>query len=120
MDAFNRRDVDGFFELATPDFEWFPAMPVIVGGSGYRGREGIETYLVDIDDTWEQYRVLAQELRDLGDCVLMLGRIEGRGRGSHAWVDAPTGTIFDFRDGKISRIRTYLNHGEASRAAGPE
>ncbi len=118
MDAFNRRDVDGFFALATPDFEWFPAMPVIVGGSGFRGREGIEKYLVDIRDTWEEYRVLGEELRDLGDRVLMLGRIEGRGRGSRAWIDAPTGTIFDFRDGKVSRVRTYLDHAEALRAAG--
>ena len=26
VDAYNRRDVDGLFaELATPDFEWWPA-----------------------------------------------------------------------------------------------
>ena len=24
MEAFNRLDVDGFVESATPDFEWFP------------------------------------------------------------------------------------------------
>jgi ketosteroid isomerase-like protein len=118
MDAFNRRDVDGFFALATPEFEWFPAMPVIVGGSGFRGRDGIERYLAEIGDTWEEYRVRPEELRDLGERVLMLGRIEGRGRGSHAWIDAPTGTIFDFRDGKVSRVRTYLDHGEALQGAG--
>jgi ketosteroid isomerase-like protein len=118
MHAFNRRDVEGFVALATPDFEWFPAMPVIVGGSGFRGREGIERYLADIGDTWEDYRVRAEELRDLGERVLMLGRIEGRGRGSHAWIDAQTGTIFDFRGGKVSRVRTYLDHGEALQAAG--
>jgi ketosteroid isomerase-like protein len=118
MDAFNRRDVNAFFALATPDFEWFPAMPVTVGGSGFRGREGIERYLADIRDTWEEYRVRPEELRDLGERVLMLGRIEGRGRGSHAWIDTPTGTIFDFRDGKVSGVRTYLDHGETLRAAG--
>ncbi len=26
--------------------------------------------------------------------------------------------VFDFRDGKISRTRTFLDRGEASRAAG--
>ena len=26
VDAFNRRDVEGFFSLAASDFEWFPAM----------------------------------------------------------------------------------------------
>jgi ketosteroid isomerase-like protein len=117
VDAFNRRDVAGFFALAAPDFEWFPAMAGAVEG-GYRGRDGIEKYLVDIGDTWEEYRVLAEEFRDLHERVVMLGRIEGRGRGSHAWIDSPTGTIFEFLGGKMSRLRTYLDHSEALRAAG--
>jgi len=48
----------------------------------------------------------------------MLGRQEGRGRASGARVEAPIGVIFEFRDGKISRSRSYLDHGEALRAAG--
>ena len=120
VDAFNRRDVEGFFKLAVPDFEWFPAMAGTVEGGGYRGRDGIEKYLADIGEAWEEYRVFAEEFRDLDDRVVMLGRIEGRGRGSHAWIDSPTGTIFDFRDGKMARVRTYLDHDEALRAAGLE
>jgi hypothetical protein len=50
--------------------------------------------------------------------VLVLGRLEGRGRGSGAWVDAPQGTILDFLGWEISRVRTYLDHGEALRVAG--
>jgi ketosteroid isomerase-like protein len=118
VDAFNRRDVEDFFLLAAPDFEWFPAMAGTVEGGGYRGRDGIEKYLVDIGEAWEEYRVFAEEFRDLDDRVVMLGRIEGRGRGSHAWIDSPTGTIFEFLGGKMSRLRTYLDHGEALRAAG--
>jgi ketosteroid isomerase-like protein len=117
IDAFNRRDVERFFTLAASDFEWFPAMAGTVE-SGYRGRDGIEKYLADIDDTWEEYRVRADEFRDLDDRVVMLGRIEGRGRGSRAWIDSPTGTIFEFLNGKMLRVRTYLDHGEALRAAG--
>jgi ketosteroid isomerase-like protein len=118
VDAFNRRDVEGFFALAVPDFEWFPAMAGTVEGGGYRGRDGIEKYLVDIGEAWEEYRVFAEAFRDLDDRVVMLGRIEGRGRGSQAWIDSPTATIFEFLGGKMSRLRTYLDHGEALRAAG--
>jgi len=118
IDAFNRRDVEGFFALAVPDFEWFPAMAGTAKGGGYRGRDGIEKYLVDIGEAWEEYRVSAQEFRDLDERVVMLGRIEGRGRGSRAWIESPTGTIFEFLGGKMSRLRTYLDHGEALRAAG--
>src|SRR5271155_3868155 len=118
VDAFNRRDVEGFFALAASDFEWFPAMAGAVEGGGYRGRDGIAKYLADIGDAWEEYRVLAEEFRDLDDRVVMLGRIEGRGRGSRAWIDSPTGTIFEFLNGKMSRLRAYLDHDEALRAAG--
>jgi ketosteroid isomerase-like protein len=42
----------------------------------------------------------------------------GRGKGSGVRVDGPSGAVFDFRDGKISRIRLFLDHDEALRAAG--
>ena len=119
VEAFNRRDVDGVMECVNPDFEWFPAMPAASGGEPFRGREGIEAYIRDIGDTWEEYRVVGQDFRNLGhDQVLVLSRIEGRGAGSGGLVDAAMGQIYDLRDGKISRIRTYLDHGETLRAAG--
>ena len=118
VDAFNRHDSETFADLTTPDFEWFPAMAGTAEGGGYRGRDGIEKYLVDIGEAWEEYRVFAEEFRDLDDRVVMLGRIEGRGRGSRAWIDSPTATIFEFLKGKMSRVRTYLDHGDALRAAG--
>jgi ketosteroid isomerase-like protein len=121
IDAFNRRDVEALADVVTRDFEWFPALPSTVEGerfSGYRGREGIETYFEDVRVTWEGLRVLGNEFRDLGDSVVLLGRADGRGRGSGVEVDMPLGVIYDFRDGRISRVRTYLDHGEALRAAG--
>jgi ketosteroid isomerase-like protein len=119
IDAFNRRDVDDFAELTTPDFEFFPAMDTLVEGSSHRGRGGIETYFNDIRDTWEELRLLPDEFCDLSATLLLwLGRVEALGRGSDVRVDAPTGAVFDLRDGKLSRIRAYLDHGEALRAAG--
>jgi len=118
IDAFNRHDVEAYDDLVTSDFEVFPAMIGVVEGGSYRGREGVETYFGEVRDTWEEYRVVADELRDLGDRVLMLGWMQGRGRGSGVEVDAPLATIFDFRDGKMSRSTAYLDHGEALRAVG--
>jgi ketosteroid isomerase-like protein len=117
VDAFNRRDLDGLDELSTPDCEWVPAMGAIEGEI-FRGREGAETYLARLSDAWEEFRTVAEDLRDLGDHVLMLGRMEGRGKGSGVPVDTPLGQIFDVRDGKICRIRSYLDHGEALKAVG--
>lgn len=118
IDAFNRRDVEALAEVTALDFEWFPALPGAVEGDGYRGIQGIETYLGEIGDTWDDLRMVGGELRDLGDRVLWLGRTEGRGRGSGVPVDTPLAVIYDVRAGKVSRARAYLDHGEALRAAG--
>ena len=106
--------------LTTPDFEWFPAMPGVVEGGGYAGREGIQV-LPGGDLTAPGRRATGAvpiEFRDLGEQVLVLGRMEGRGTGSGVPVDAPLGMVFDFRGGKVSRARTYLDQDEALRAAG--
>jgi len=121
IDAFNGRDADAIFECVTPDIEWFPAVPVSFGGGALRGREGIESYLRDVSDTWAEYRVLSEDFRDLGrDQVLVLSRVQGRGASSGGRIDEAMGQIFDIRDGKVSRVRTYLDHGEALKAVGLE
>lgn len=118
VDAFNRRDLDGLAELMTPECEWFPAMPGIVAGESYRGRAGLETYFADIGDAWEGLRIVPEESRDLRASVLVLGRLEGKGRGSGVTVDTPMGLIVDLRNGKVSLVRAFLDQGEALRAAG--
>jgi ketosteroid isomerase-like protein len=119
IDAFNRRELgDAYDELFTPDHEWFAALVGAFEGGSFRGREGMEAYAELRSEAWEELRVLPAEFRDLGDRVICLGRMEGRGRGSGVRVEAPLGAVFEFRDGKISRMRAFLDHGEALRAAG--
>jgi ketosteroid isomerase-like protein len=50
----------------------------------------------------------------------LLGRNTARGKGSGVTVGAPTAAVLDFRDGKVSRIRLYLDPSEALRTAGLE
>ena len=123
LETFARRDLGAYDDLFTSDLEWFPAGPLALQGeayAGYRGREGLETFGRDSHIMWEEIRSVEQEFRDLGDCVVMLGRLQVRVRSSGVALDSPSGIIFDFRDGKISRMRAYLDHGGALRAAGVE
>jgi len=117
IDAYNSRDVGAFVELATPDFEWSTSMGA-VEGEIFRGREGIETYFANLRNAWENLTLVPDEFRDLGDRVLWLGRIEGRGRDSGAAVSSPMGVVADMRDGKTWRIRSYLDHDQALGASG--
>jgi ketosteroid isomerase-like protein len=118
MDAVNRRDIDTYAGLTTSDFEWFPVFAARVEQDVYRGRAGIEKFLGEVDETWEEFRPIPEEYRDLGDRVLALGRLKTRGRASGAPAESPWAGVYDMRDGKVSRICTYLDHGEALRAAG--
>ena len=117
IEAFNGSNVDAFGALTTPDFEWSPSM-VAVEGETFRGREGIERYFRSLNHAWEQFHIHPNRFRVAEDLVVMLGRLEGRGIGSGVPVDASLGMVFDFRGGMISRIRGYLDHAEALRAAG--
>jgi ketosteroid isomerase-like protein len=120
FDAYNRRDVDGLFaELATPDFEYYPAITTALdGGAGYRGRDGVEQFAADTRENWEELQALPDEFRDLGDLVVVFGRLKGRGKASGAPVDTPTVNIFDFRGDRIWRSRVYLDRAEGLRVAG--
>jgi ketosteroid isomerase-like protein len=115
--AFNASDIDLFTALTTPDFEWSPSM-VAIEGQVFRGSEGIRAYFASLSGAWEEFLIVPGRFRDLTDLVIMLGRLTGRGRNSGVPVNAALGMVFDFRGGKIARIRGYLDHGEALEAAG--
>jgi len=117
INAFNGSDIDAFAALTTPDFEWSPSM-VAIEGETFVGREGIETYFRRLNDAWEKFHIHRDRFRDSADLVVLLGRLEGRGKSSGVPVDASLGMVFDFRGTTISRIRGYLDHAEALRAAG--
>lgn len=119
VDAYNRRDVELLFaELATADFVWYPAVVRALDGGGFRGRDGVERFARDTIENWEELRSVEEDYRDLGDRVLVLGRLEGRGRGSGAPVDHPYANMLDLRGDRVCRARVYLDRAEGLREAG--
>jgi ketosteroid isomerase-like protein len=115
-DAFNRREVDALLERATPDCVM--SSQLLDARTDFEGREGIERFYKMLSESWDDFQSVAEEYRDLSGRVLALGRNHGRGKGSGVQVDGPYGAVFDFRDGKISRIRLYLDHTQALEAVG--
>jgi ketosteroid isomerase-like protein len=49
--------------------------------------------------------------------VVVFGRTTGTPRASGVQADAESGMVFDLREGKLSRLRAFLDHGETMRAA---
>ena len=50
--------------------------------------------------------------------MVALGRLQGRGKESGAQIESPIGYLVDFKDGKVTRVLTYLDPTEALKAAG--
>ncbi len=117
IDAFSSGDAASFAVLTTTDFEWKTGLGA-VEGEVFRGHEGVDTYFGRLGSAWEEFLFLAEEYRDHEDTVLVLGRLEGRGRGGGVPVVSPVGAVWDLREGLIWRLRAYLDHDEAAQVAG--
>ena len=104
-------------EASHPDFEMHL---VGVGGEPvyYAGSSGIREFFRDVAESWESFRFEATDLRDLGDSVLVLGHVRGRGRVSGVEVDDEWGWIVELRDSRAASLRGFLDHREALEAAG--
>lgn len=118
LEAFGRRDLDGVMAHADPDIQLRPA---VVGGlerTVYSGREGVRQFIADLDAIWSEFEVRAEEFRDLGDGILVLGRTIARGTVSRVELDTGSGFIFGLRDGKVCSFRSFVSKEEALEAAG--
>jgi ketosteroid isomerase-like protein len=99
-------------EWADPDIEF-----VTVGGPEPSTHTGlaeagpaIEAFL----DVWEDYRVEAEEYRELdGERVLVMTRQGGRGKGSGAQIEHLRASLFHVRRGKVTRRVNYWDRALA-------
>ena len=114
--AFNRRDVPDLVGMTTDDFQWV-TWTGTVEPTVYDGAEGLATYFQDAD-VWEVLDLDAQEFRDLGDRVLVVGMFHARGGGSGAEVRAPYYSAFFVSEGKLARVLSFRTEDEALAAMG--
>ena len=118
FEAFADRDLEAVLELVSPDAEFFPPTASIAGHeTPYRGHDGLRQYFEDVARIWEVLEVVPHEYREVGDQVIALGRVYGRGL-EGLLVDSPTGWIWKVEGGKIVAGRVYTNRQEALDAAG--
>ena len=117
MEAFNRRDGEGFGAVMTRDAEIVPVRAALEG-TVYRGPDAAARYCAAVDESWEDLSWEIEEIRDGGDWVLALGQIRGRGRGSGAALDVRAAWVARFREGLVANFHTYTDRAEAFEAVG--
>jgi ketosteroid isomerase-like protein len=118
--AYNRRDIDAFVEAFDPEVEWHSLTQTMFGGeqSVYRGHRGIREGVQDMDEALAELQVECSEIQDLGERIVVIGRVRGRGRASGAQIESPINWVVEFGGGRVTRMRDYLDPKDALAAAG--
>jgi ketosteroid isomerase-like protein len=100
-------------ERLAPDFEFEAALT----GATYRGLDGFWELLDDIEDT-VGYRPEVEEAVDLGDHVLVVLRMSGRGSRSGVSVAQQGAVLVTFDGGTLVSGKSFASKAEALEAAG--
>ena len=117
--AMNARHIDDYLACCTEDVVLQTPMVEITGM--YEGSEGIKRFLVDIDDSAPDFRIGVDRMEPVGASqVLAFLQVTASGRSSGIRQDARSANVYDLVDGKISRIRIFLDRREALKAVGLE
>ena len=82
--------------------------PLRSGTEGpFVGHEGMRRFIADTEDMFEIFEPSYPEVRDLGDCLVAIGSISIRARGSGVEVDVPSAAVVEYRDGLLWRYKDY-------------
>ena len=121
VEAWNADDLDAFLAELDADVEWHPAIEPGLEGKAtiYRGHDGARKAWREYrGEAWERLTNRPQEIRDLGESVLVLGQMDITARTTGIEFSQELGQLAEFRRGKIARVRDFLTHAEALEAAG--
>jgi ketosteroid isomerase-like protein len=90
-----------------------------VSGTPYRGHAGIEEWTRDLDEQFSVWRLHLDDVREVGNTVIAVGGVHGRGRGSGIEFDQPSAIVVAFgSDHRITRARVYADVAAALEAVG--
>ena len=118
-EAWFRGDFQGLFRHFDPEIVWdlshFHDWPE----SSYHQIEGVERFLTEWLEVWDQYEVRIDEVLGAPDGrVVTLLWQRGQGRDSGLPLDMEMAQVASFRDGKITRLAQYEDRNEALEAVG--
>jgi ketosteroid isomerase-like protein len=121
VQAWNADDLDAFLAELDPEVEWHPSIePALEGGKAtYRGLDGARKAWDDYrGGAWERLTMRIQEIRDLGESVLVLGQADLTARTTGLEFTEEVGSLMTFRGGKVITSQDFLSHAEALEAVG--
>jgi len=90
-----------------------------VSGPPYRGYAGIEQWQREIDEQFSEWQSRHDDVREVGNTVIVIGSVHARGRASGIEFDLPYALVADFGgDHRIMRVRIHTDVNAALKAVG--
>jgi len=118
-DAWLNGDLPGLFRTFDPEIVWDTSHFRDWPESAYHGPEGVEQFLTEWLDVWDDYEVSIQQIRAApDDRVVSVLRHRGRGRESGVPMDIPMAQVATVRSGKVTRLDNYDDPRQAFEAVG--
>jgi ketosteroid isomerase-like protein len=105
------------WEVIDPEVEWVIDPTGLLAGT-YRGHEGVKTFLERLMEGFDRAEFEIDRVVDIGESVLMLGRVRTHGRGSGVTAEQAVGWVTRVRRGAIVSVRLYFRQAEALEAVG--
>jgi uncharacterized protein len=115
-DAVNRRDVDAVLSDMDPEIEFIPRRAAVQGT--YHGHKGIRDFFADTFETFDLFEATNEEIHDLGDRIVSIGKLRIRGKGGGVEVTVPTAIVLALRNGKIVRFEDFSERSRALESVG--
>jgi ketosteroid isomerase-like protein len=103
------------------DFETEFIAHRVFGSIRPRASHGLDGFVESWRDwlePWESYYIEVEEFIDAGDEVVSLTRVLAQTTRDAVAVEHRPAAVWSLREGKIVRVRFYLDRGEALQAAG--
>jgi ketosteroid isomerase-like protein len=117
--AINARDIEGYRACCTENVKLETPMGAV--GGVYEGIDGIRRFLADVEDAAPDFRIELDGVEEVDSKrVIAFLRTSSTGQASGIRMAPPTTNVYDLIDGKISRIRIFLDRQVALKAVGLE
>ena len=117
--AWNEGGIEAVLPFYSEDVAWYAFPDAPDGATVFRGHDGIRELAAGWSDSFDSYRLVPHQLRDLGDTVAALGEMVGVMKDSNATVRQPMGSVVtDFRGGRIGETRFFLSWEATLEAVG--
>jgi len=117
--AVNERDFPRAMSSYAEDVVLVVDADAFLESGTFTGRDAVGRWFGNWFATFEPgYRFEIDEVRDLGDSVLLIATHSGRGRTSGAEVHGQTGYLYGLRGGEITHVQLFSSGVAALDAAG--